>query len=129
MGIEIEIEEETLKTLDKYANPRIRSANIGAMMGRVVEGWYTRMAVMWAKQPEMIPKFRKIPENRRMKTMIPTCDGRIFKTTIDKLNKKLGIQIDPCELATWLTEIFVKVYSLERKSENYKIKFGKIHRV
>ena len=124
MSINIELEEESFVILDKYCNESIRPAQIGAVLSRIIEAWYARAAMEWAKNPKYIPNLSIIPENKTNSVPISDHQSQMFQKTIRALNDKLNIEIDPCSLASWLTRMFIKAYDLKTKSE-LKRKFGK----
>ena len=129
MGTEIEIESETLSLLDKYCNPKIRPARLGAILSVIISQWYARAAKAWTEKPELIPHLEKIPESRKQKVMTTTTHGKAFKKTLEAFNKKMNTNIGEAELVTWLTKTYIKAFRIKQKTKGYKFVMGGIKRV
>ena len=123
LKLEIGIHEETRNLLDTYC--KLRPSTPENIFDRVLRGWYSTAARMWAKNPNLIPKLEKVDENKITKLNIDHTHAKAYLKTLDQLNKKLNINLCPVALATWLTNIFIKTYNLKEMSK-YKESFGKM---
>ena len=128
MSTPVEIKISTFDKLDKYCNAMIRPANLGAVLSRIIEPWYVRMAKIWYENPVTIPRFEKIPETDIQRVDITDLHGKTFKRTLERLNYKLRTPIGEPELITWLADTFIKAFEIEQKNR-YKLRFGRLKRI
>lgn len=124
----IGISDGTKDKLVKYCNERIRPVQLHMVMGRILRRWCMKIAKVWIQDKETIPSMKKIPEKALTQVAISDTDYRMFKRTLSGLNGKMNTEIDPASLASFLAEMFIKAYDIERKSKGYKFSMGRVRR-
>ena len=123
----LRIHQDDFDLLDKYCNVKIRPAELALVMDRIIRPWTTQAAPAWARNPRLIPQLPKVPECKRATVPCNTDHAKFFRNTVEKLNMKFGIQLDPDEVASWLTRMFCKTYEIAEKNK-YRPDLGSLRK-
>jgi len=123
--MQIHIEEEAVSLLEKYC--KYRPGKPQYIVESALRPWYALGAKMWLKYPNAVPLLPKVPESKTTGISIAKDHAKSFLGTLDKLNKKLNLEINPVCLASWLVKIYCKGW-ITKMTKDYKHDFGKFKR-
>ena len=113
----IEIGEAEFVILDKYCREDVRPCLIGPVVERILREWYMQAAKAWVARPELIPELPKVSEGKTNSVDVSRDVAVSFFRTILFIKGKTGKTLDPASLATWLTKLFIRTWSIKKKSE------------
>lgn len=102
----LELEETTRDKLEKYATPRTTS--VPMIVDAVAQTFNQRAARAWQANPLLIPVLKKTPE---AKTVAVRVRAQVEKNFLYWCNH---FSLDPVSLLTWLVNVYIKKFNLER---------------
>jgi len=116
MGFLIPIHQDALELLEKYC--KVRPSQSPLIIGRVLREWYSKAALMWKKNPRLIPDLVDVPESELQNVEINKDIAKTYyscvydlKQIVNKTNPNNNFT--PENLAVFLMNMFINAFRIK----------------